>query len=607
MSNEKISLLSQIHDKEMFWNTKVLVSRIWHYRGGTDDGQIVHTGIVVLDQEGTHMYGQIPPEPSERLKDVLEEGQVYLMKRFMCKQSKQTYRAVESPYMMQFTRFSTAVLQPGNDEDYPYCTYNLLSFSDIPMPGPQTPRFLDVIGRITAVTDIVVVHSQYQPEPSDTKTIVLQDQSGNEIKLVLWGARAREFEAQEVRAASDSGAVIAIFVGTLPKTYRGIKGLSGSSACRWYINEDLPEMNAFRASLPEGLGPVTAHIPGEQAMVPAPVREAPVEMSVQELLALDPFDNLKKQFMVKVVITRLGSDNRWWFLSCRKCHKTAYTSGRQYRCSDHTCPSIAADPSYCVCTFGSDGAAEAEFMFFDRAAKSVLGKPLMTLIQRKYPGFTSALDLAQIGGGDVGSPVEISRLITQKYRLVVSISTKSFQPASTQLSFQVSRIDETFKPELVPLGFGGASRTSGASSSAESSGTAVPIPASFPTGSSTLEVLPLDEMNTPISAFKGKGQAIMPKTPSKSPCPTSARRKLFADPSKSKDTELSGSAAKVATQTEEVVPAGNVVQATSVPNVGQEAEATAAEDPKNILPDHAKNKRTNTTGKGASAPKKVKQ
>ena len=142
---------------------------------------------------------------------------------------------------------------------------------------------------------------------------------------------------------------------------------------------------------------------------------------------------------------------------------------------------------------------------------------------------------------------------------------------------------------------------------ANSSGTAVPILASFPTGSATLVVLPLDEMNTPISAFKGKGQAIMPKTPSKSACPKSARRKLFTEPSKPEDTELSASAAKVASQAEQGAPAGNVVEATSVPNVGQETELIATEDPKNNLPDHTKVKRTNTAVKPAGAPKKANQ
>ena len=54
---------------------------------------------------------------------------------------------------------------------------------------------------------------------------------------------------------------------------------------------------------------------------------------------------------------------------------------------------------------------------------------------------------------------------------------------------------------------------------------------------------------------------------SKSPCPKSTRRKLVLEVSKSKDAELSGSAPELATQTEDVVPPGNVVQPTSMPNV----------------------------------------
>lgn len=138
---------------------------------------------------------------------------------------------------------------------------------------------------------------------------------------------------------------------------------------------------------------------------------------------------------------------------------------------------------YCVCTFTSDGEAEAEFMFFDKAAKSVVGKPLINLLHQKYPGCTEVHEIAQIaqvGGADVATPVEITRMVTLKYSLVVSISNKSFQPTSTQLSFQVHRIDRAFKPELEPLGFSAATHASGASSSAESSGEAVPVLASFP-------------------------------------------------------------------------------------------------------------------------------
>ncbi|XP_048552490.1 replication protein A 70 kDa DNA-binding subunit B-like isoform X2 [Triticum urartu] len=305
------------------------------------------------------MYAQLPPEASEHLKDVLEEGKVSLMK-FMCNQLESSFRTVESPYMIQFTRYSTAVPQPGLEDAYPYCTYNLLPFPGIPRPTSNTPRFLDVIGQITALSDIIPVQSMYQPQPSDTRTIILTDLMGNEIKILLWGARAHEFAAEDVRAASIESAVVAIFVGTLPKMSQGVKLLSGSSACRWYINEDLPEINAFHSSLGKEVAPVAVYAPIDQG-IGASICEPPVEMTFKQLLALDPLDNLGKPFICKVTITRLGSDQRWWFLSCVACHKTAYVNGPRFRCSDQGCSSVGGEPAYSICTFATDGSAEAEF------------------------------------------------------------------------------------------------------------------------------------------------------------------------------------------------------------------------------------------------------
>ena len=63
---------------------------------------------------------------------------------------------------------------------------------------------------------------------------------------------------------------------------------------------------------------------------------------------------------------------------------------------------------------------------------------------------------------------------------------------------------------------------------------------------------------------------------SRSPCPKSARCKLFIGPPKSKGTELPASVSNVTaqagkvvavTQTEEIAAAGNVVQPTPMPNV----------------------------------------
>jgi hypothetical protein len=45
------SMLSEIHKESNQWTICVLVSRMWHYHGGTDEGLIKHTDLVLLDSK----------------------------------------------------------------------------------------------------------------------------------------------------------------------------------------------------------------------------------------------------------------------------------------------------------------------------------------------------------------------------------------------------------------------------------------------------------------------------------------------------------------------------------------------------------------------------
>ncbi|KAM0912335.1 hypothetical protein ACQ4PT_012850 [Festuca glaucescens] len=436
-----INLLSEIHKDSRQWTICVLVSRMWHYRGGTDEGPIKHTDLVLIDEQGSHMYGQLPPATSERLKDVLQEGKE----------------------------------RPGLEDGYPFCTYNLTSFADIPDPSGPPTRFIDVIGKISHVSDLVVVQSMYQTAGSNTRTVILTDLLGAELRIVLWGDRAVEFDADAVRAMGDKEPVIAIFVGTLPKSHRGVTGLSGSSACRWYIDEDIPDVNSFRASLGGQFTPLTAYIPTGPDALPARVYADPIEMTMKELNGVDPFVNMDKRFICSVTVDIIGTDQRWWFASCKRCHKSAKHDGCQYQCSGATCDSIKADLAYCVSVFASDDTGGAEFVMFDRVGAAALGKQLMPLMRQRYPGHYTVDELATVARHDTGIPTEICRLVGQKYKLLVSISKKwETNNVSEDLAFQVCRIIETYKPELPPLGFAAGLESGGASSSASGLGTTNP-------------------------------------------------------------------------------------------------------------------------------------
>ena len=66
------------------------------------------------------MYGQIPTKEVDRFKDVVKEGRVFVIKKFLCNKSRTSYRAVEIPFMVQFIRFTVMEEKPGTKDDYPF-------------------------------------------------------------------------------------------------------------------------------------------------------------------------------------------------------------------------------------------------------------------------------------------------------------------------------------------------------------------------------------------------------------------------------------------------------------------------------------------------------
>ncbi|KAM0832054.1 hypothetical protein ACQ4PT_065142 [Festuca glaucescens] len=551
------NLLSEIHMDSHQWTICVLVSRLWNYHGGTDEGAIQHTDMVLLDTE-------IPPATSERLKDVLAEGKVFVIRKFFCNPSKPAFRPVESPFMVQFTKYTTVEERPGLADTYPFCTYSLTSFADIPVPCGRPERFIDVIGKIEMVSDVIPVQSLYQATASNTRTVILKDLLGNEIRLVLWGDRALEFDAESVRAMGDKELVIAIFVGTLPKSSHGVIGLSGSSAYRWYIDEDIPDINLFRERLGTKFVPLAAYVPiGPGAIVPR-VYEPPVEKTLKDLNEVDPFVDMEKNFLCTATVNRLDNDQRWWFASCSVCRKSSKHDGYRFQCS------------------GKDWA---------------IGKQLMNLMRQRYPGQYTVDELANAARHDTAIPAEIERLIGQKYKLLVSISKKWNSGNSENLHFQVCRIEETYKPELPPLASAASSSSAGASSSVGGSGSRL-LP--FNPVLSPQRTAPAFGRSHNWPGFHG-GSA-MPPSPIASPGTPArgsstpmcgVRRSLFSSPVKQNEDLATDDAAAA----EEEAP-------TLVEPV--ESDVPTADVEKNGLPPNQEPKRNANSAKAGALPKKAK-
>ena len=103
------------------------------------------------------------------------------------------------------------------------------------------------------------------------------------------------------------------------------------------------------------------------------------------------------------------------------------------------------------------------------------------------------------------TPPEITRLVGQKYKLMVCISKKWRSNNSEILSFQVNRIEETYKPELPPLLIRTAVESGGASSSGTNS--VIQLPPLIPV-SPTVAAMPLSVSSRLVQVFHDKHCAL---------------------------------------------------------------------------------------------------
>uniref|UniRef100_A0ACD5ZAD9 Uncharacterized protein n=1 Tax=Avena sativa TaxID=4498 RepID=A0ACD5ZAD9_AVESA len=439
-----VNQLSELHPNRRDWTVHVYVSRLWQHRGATDDGPIRHTDIVFQDSQGNHMYGEVTENLVKDFIDNIVEGKVYEIKRFLVCPKKDRYRPVEAQFMIRFGRYTTVRELPDNVMDYPLCTYSLTPIDDLPDPSDIPERFIDVVGIVTGVSPTSTYHSATRATPSTKRVIYLSNLSGHQIGLVLWGERATSFDGEAVLRAAEKGPVVILFVGTLVKPFESRRGLSGGAPCRWFVNEELPEITEIHTQLRDRVPAVqNISLPGQTtAEISAQVDLE--TKTVKELLDLNIWDNEETKFYCTAILTKLSPGERYWFSACTTCNRGTVPYGSAYKCSSAGCKGTGGATRYKICFVGADDTGAVEFVFFDRAGKELVGKAALTILRSKVPQGASIEEAVQFGRTDQSTPKELASIVSRKYRFVVSVTTKSFDAKSLEPSYQVHRIDKFY-------------------------------------------------------------------------------------------------------------------------------------------------------------------
>ncbi|XP_052169219.1 replication protein A 70 kDa DNA-binding subunit B-like [Oryza glaberrima] len=282
--------------------------------------------------------------------------------------------------MILFTTWTEIEECIGGPADFPTIVYSLTSYNDVPNLVGNADRFVDVVGVITEITTPTMLRPKSREADSLKRTVQICDANNSILNVALWGERALAFQAEDIYNAGKKEPQIVLFVGTLVKDYTksGIGlALSGCSACKWYINIDIPEIAELKKKLGEKLQPIkwveTAATVYEDDTVE--------RKTVAELKKLNPHKCRRLRFITSVTIRKICNENSWWYRSCQKCFKGAKPYGYTYKCG--SCSWIGmATPRYKLALTAGDDSDNTEFILFGKTAQRLVRKPIEALIDK---------------------------------------------------------------------------------------------------------------------------------------------------------------------------------------------------------------------------------
>ncbi|CAN6228936.1 unnamed protein product [Urochloa humidicola] len=434
-----ITPISELSPGKLHYTICVRVSRLWEFRGNNEQNDIKHLDLVLIDQKGDSIYAEVPANAIPYIRSHLQEKKIVYMSKITVEHAKSEYRTVDNPYIIKLNR--TEITEAANQgTDFPKYTFSLVPFDELHCYVKKKERFLDIIGKIIGVSDATIVHTG-SGDSMMRRVIHLQDHKGNTIELSLSGKRATEFDGDKVLQVGQNHHVIAIFVGTLMKLYKDTYTfLSGTSACRWYINEnDIPEIKAFQKSLPAQAVPIQRlHLQTSDD-----AQQNIEKRTLLQLKNMDPFIEKGKYFECTATIVGITENQTWCYRACKVCNSKMKQNGTKYECTKKNCPCTQFDWKYKIPFVASDTTSSLEFMFFEKKATELIGKSAETL-HKQY-------DANEI-------PPEISEFIGHKFTFIVKVqANKSIHEPIP--SFDVIRIKERFGkqsmiPGLKPKSFG---------------------------------------------------------------------------------------------------------------------------------------------------------
>ncbi|CAN6197918.1 unnamed protein product [Urochloa humidicola] len=419
------SLLSQINPTRHNWCIKVRVVRMWKISGTSKGRAFTAMELVLVDEEGVGITASIGQKDLTKFVDSLVEGRCYMIKKFQVSRQARKLSAVPNSQTIFFTSWTTVEELPTEfSANVPLYIFNFVDFEDLDRKDRKGHGLVDVIGQLTVIHP--VVQTSGLNGPSTRRSVELRDLSDRLLPITLWGEHATSFEDEFlIETIGKDEPVVIIFAGMQVKTYLGDITCGSGAATKWYMNIDIPEVNAFRASL-QGRGSEVVLLPGDGDNGTAAVDEATSNRkTVSDLLSLDPHDNNGVRFTCDAKIKEIDVSNGWWYKGCSKCKRGVKATLEGFECTNCGEMKPLIVPSYKLNVVIEDISGRAKIFLFGGVAEQVVRRTAAELVEES-------------SSNQILLHASLRSLVGRRYVFQVVISEQTFRTG--QLCFQARKV-----------------------------------------------------------------------------------------------------------------------------------------------------------------------
>ncbi|WJX53683.1 hypothetical protein P8452_39652 [Trifolium repens] len=369
-------MIKDINDSKSVWKLAVLVRDLWTV---SNSNKRQHIEMVIVDKQGNDIQVIVPFDLVEHFKEKLAENTSFTLYNFEVEKNNVTLKCSPHPFKLVFN--SCTVIDHINGHEIPNSGYKFADFAELKAGKYRPDVVVDIIGVFEEL-------GYTQTVPGNRKVQVnftLKDNRGETLKCTLWEDFALQFQNYNSQRTDWGHTIIVIHNGKIKEaTEKYELGVSNAwNATKLFINDDIPPINEFKASLPHDQ-------PGSSQSLSLTCRSQILTQSsttsfvsapekfLQKATALPIQDivNLTEVTVCATVgkcIKLIPNPKGWYYKACGKCNKVAKGDTLPLVCPDGH-ETHAINLRYKLEYEVEFNKATAKFIFWDRECNELLGK-----------------------------------------------------------------------------------------------------------------------------------------------------------------------------------------------------------------------------------------